>query len=160
MAVSVPHRPATPPALPDLRNPNKPVFSAGVRILARLSRVAERVCLESGISLPQYRLLLTLADRQMRAGELAERVGVSRPTLTSLIDGLERQGLLRRRPVPGDRRGIRLEPTEQGLDALTRAERALSDRMLGLVDLDTARQMEQFVSALSCALDREVDRGA
>lgn len=158
MAVSAPQRPQSPVSGVDLRSSKKPVFSAGIRILARLSRVAERVCLESGISLPQYRLLLTLADRQMRAGELAERVGVSRPTLTSLIDGLERQGMLRRRPVPGDRRGIRLEPTELGQVALERAERALSDRMLGLLDLDTARQMEQLVSRLSGALDREVER--
>ncbi len=159
MAVSVPLRPQAA-ATTDVRNPKKPVFSAGIRILARLSRVAERVCLEAGISLPQYRLLLTLADREMRAGELAERVGVSRPTLTSLIDGLERQGLLRRRPVPGDRRGIRLEPTGLGFEALERAERALSERMLGLVDLETARQMEQLVAQLGGALDREVDRSA
>jgi MarR family transcriptional regulator for hemolysin len=157
MAVSVP-RPQTNPALTDIRIAKKPPFASGVRVLARLSRVAERVCLESGISLPQYRLLLTLADRQMRAGELAERVGVSRPTLTSLIDGLERQGLLRRHPVPGDRRGIRLEPTEKGLQALECAERALSERLLGLVDADTAQRMEQVVSHLSSALDREVDR--
>lgn len=160
MAVSVPFRPPAPAVLTELRQAKKPVFAEGVRILARLSRVAERVCIESGISLPQYRLLLTLADRQMRAGELAERVGVSRPTLTSLIDGLEQKGLLRRRPVPGDRRGIRLEPTEQGLDALERAERALSDRMLDLVDPETARQMAQVVTHLSGALDREIERSA
>ncbi len=160
MAISVPFRPPAPAVLTEVRQAKKPVFAEGVRILARLSRVAERVCIESGISLPQYRLLLTLADRQMRAGELAERVGVSRPTLTSLIDGLEQKGLLRRRPVPGDRRGIRLEPTEQGLDALARAERALSDRMLGLVDPETARQMAQVVTHLSGALDREIERSA
>ena len=81
----------------------EPNFIPGIRLLARLARVAERACQESGISLPQYRLLVSISNRPQRASELAVQVGVSRPTLTSLVDGLAQGNLLRRVPVEGDR---------------------------------------------------------
>ena len=48
----------TKPALPDIR--------VGIRLLARLARVAERTCLESGVSLPQCRLLVSASGRVPR----------------------------------------------------------------------------------------------
>jgi DNA-binding MarR family transcriptional regulator len=130
-------------------------ITAGIRLLARLARVAEQACQETGISLPQYRLLVSLAGESLRAGELAARVGVSRPTLTSLMDGLERNGLLERKPVPSDRRGVRLEPTTRGLLALERAERALGTRLGRLVDRQMAARFADAIVEVGDALDRE-----
>lgn len=132
-----------------------PDFTAGIRILARLARVAEQACQATGISLPQYRLLVSVSGQPQRASELAARVGVSRPTLTSLVDGLEQAGLLNRRPVATDRRGIQLVPTQAGLGAVSRAEDALTKRMLRLVAPDTAILVADVVKALGAALDRE-----
>ena len=130
-------------------------LTPGIRLLARLARVAEQVCQTTGISLPQYRLLVSTSGQPQRASDLAARVGVSRPTLTSLVNGLEDGGMLRRVPVPSDRRGISLEPTEAGRAAVARAERALSDRMLQLVDRKTAQVVSDVVAGLADALDRE-----
>lgn len=135
-------------------------FTAGIRLLARLARVAERACQETGISLPQYRLLVSVSGRPQRASELAARVGVSRPTLTSLVDGLEQAGMLRRVPVPTDRRGIVLEPTDGGRKALARAEHALAERLARLVDPEAASVVRPVVNALGAALDREGARAA
>ena len=71
-------------------------LTSGIRLLARLARVAELACQQTGISLPQYRLLVSITGRPQRASELAAHVGVSRPALTSLVDGLEAAGCLRR----------------------------------------------------------------
>lgn len=131
----------------------EPAFIPGIRLLARLARVAERACQESGISLPQYRLLVSVSGQPQRASELALQVGVSRPTLTSLVDGLEQQSLLRRVPVPTDRRGIQLEPTEEGRQAMRRAEEVLSRRMLELVPREVAATVAPVVSAVEKALD-------
>ncbi len=134
---------------------DNPDFRAGVRLLARLARVAEQACRSTGISLPQYRLLDSISDDARRASELAASVGVSRPTLTSLVDGLERTGMLRRAPVPNDRRGIQLIATEAGQAALRRAEAALAKRLLGLINRDMAKVVSQALSMLGEALDRE-----
>jgi DNA-binding MarR family transcriptional regulator len=134
---------------------DNPGFRAGFRLLARLARVAEQSCQSTGISLPQYRLLDAVSDEARRASDLAAFVGVSRPTLTSLVDGLERSGLLRRAPVPSDRRGIQLVATEAGRAAIRRAEAALAERLLGLIDRDMAKVISQALSMLGEALDRE-----
>jgi len=104
----------------------------GLRVLAKLARIAEQACQSTGISLPQYRLLSEIVAAPGRASVLAARVGVSRPTLTSLVDGLEHAGFLERVPVKTDRRGITLCATDEGLAAVSRAEEALAARMTGL----------------------------
>jgi DNA-binding MarR family transcriptional regulator len=133
-------------------------FRAGIRLLARLARVAEQTCQSTGISLPQYRLLVSVAQGPQRASELAAMVGVSRPTLTSLVDGLEQSALVRRVPVATDRRGIQLEVTDGGLEAIRRAEAALSRRLVELLDGEVqqvVRLVDGVVSDLGAALDRE-----
>ena len=104
----------------------------GIRLLAKLARIAEQACQSTGISLPQYRLLAEIAAGPSRASSLAARLAVSRPTLTSLVDGLEAGGFMVRVPVPTDRRGIELRATDKGLTAVIRAEAALAERMAGL----------------------------
>ena len=136
--------------LPDIR--------AGIRLLARLARVAERTCLSTGISLPQYRLLVAVSGESQRASELADAVGVSRPTLTALVDGLENSGMVKRVPEPSDRRGIRLELTDAGRVAIEDAERALTERLLGLVPNELGGIVEAaggIVEGFASALNRE-----
>ena len=130
-------------------------FQPGIRLLARLARVAEQACQATGISLPQYRLLVSISGQPQRASELAARVGVSRPTLTSLVDGLAQAGLLQRLPAPNDRRGIQLVVTDAGCAALARADHALTERMLQLVPPDAADSLRDVVADLGAALDRE-----
>lgn len=135
-----------------------PDFRIAIRLLARLARVAEQACQSTGISLPQYRLLVSISGHSQRASELATAVGVSRPTLTSIVDGLERGGLLRRAPVPSDRRGIQLIPTEAGRAAVARAESALTQRVGQLIDRDMANVFSHVLLEINAALDREVDQ--
>jgi DNA-binding MarR family transcriptional regulator len=133
-------------------------FREGIRLLARLARVAEQTCQSTGISLPQYRLLVSASEGPQRASELAAAVGVSRPTLTSLVDGLEQAGLVRRAPVATDRRGIQLELTAAGREATYRAERALSLRLLALMNgepQNVVPLMHGVVNDIGAALDRE-----
>lgn len=127
-------------------------FSQAIRLLARLSRVAETAFQETGISLPQYRLLVELERRPRRAGELAAELGVTRPTVTSLVDGLERNGMLRRVRVESDRRGIRLETTPRAHAALERAEAVLARRLAPLLDRNRAAAASEIVSAVESAL--------
>ena len=125
------------------------------RVLARLERLVDRTCHETGISLPQYRLLLFISREPPRASELAGRAAVSRPTLTALVDGLERQGLLRREPVTGDRRGIRVELTRKGEAALSRADRRLGEEIGKLAKDAGAHGLFDALIAVGNALDRK-----
>lgn len=54
--------------------------------------------------------------------DLAERLGVEAPTVTRMVQRLERGGLIDRRPDPDDARAMRLYPTQRArlLEAVIR----------------------------------------
>jgi DNA-binding MarR family transcriptional regulator len=53
-------------------------------------------------------------DDGLRMQELEERALFTRSGLTRLVDRIEAAGLVRREPVPGDRRGVRVVLTPEG----------------------------------------------
>jgi DNA-binding MarR family transcriptional regulator len=56
-------------------------------------------------------------DRGLRMQEIQERSLFTRSGITRLIDRMEAAGYVRREPVRGDRRGVRVELTQEGLQA-------------------------------------------
>ena len=62
----------------------------------------------------QARLLCILAAGPRGMAELARCFGVEKAALTGLVDRVERRGLAKRSPVPGDRRALRVTPTDTG----------------------------------------------
>jgi DNA-binding MarR family transcriptional regulator len=129
-------------------------LAGAVRAVAILSRHFERQCLEIGLSLPQYRLLLFVRRGPQRAAELAAQAAVRRPTLTALVDGLEKEGLLVRRSVEGDRRGIRLELTAKGSEMLDRAEAHLCDLLDRMLKHGDGQRVLGGLEELLVVLDR------
>lgn len=85
---------------------------------AKVLRVAERDLLErEGFSLTWLDVLAQLYDAPgngLRMQELEERSLFTRSGLTRLVDRIEAAGLVRREPVPGDRRGVRVVLTPEG----------------------------------------------
>ncbi|MBS3647214.1 MarR family transcriptional regulator [Pseudaminobacter sp. 19-2017] len=68
-----------------------------------------------GLTLGRARTLMHIARRDgMTQTELAEFLEVEGPTLVRLLDGLESQGLIERRPVEGDRRAKQIVLTKDG----------------------------------------------
>ena len=58
-------------------------------------------------------------------GELVRVFGVKQSTFTSLLDRLERDGLVRREPNPADRRSFLIHLTERGRELTARLNRLL-----------------------------------
>jgi DNA-binding MarR family transcriptional regulator len=76
----------------------------------------------SALSVVVFRGPLTL-------GELASAEGVRSATMTGIVNGLERDGLVRRRPHGSDRRAVQIEATAAGRRLLERAR----TRRIGVV---------------------------
>ncbi|GIE78349.1 MarR family transcriptional regulator [Actinoplanes philippinensis] len=66
-------------------------------------------------------------DTASSPGELAGRLGLSRPTVSNLLTAMEADGLVERRPRPGDRRHVEVHVTAKALDLFTRFDRAGGD---------------------------------
>ena len=76
------------------------------------------------LSLSQYRVLGLLSSGHERAGDLAARLAVTKPTLTALVDGLVERGYVVRETPAGDRRAVRVSITDAGRAAAESAGRA------------------------------------
>ncbi len=85
---------------------------------AKVLRIAERDLVErEGFPMAWLDVLAQLYDAPgngLRMQELEERSLFTRSGLTRLVDRIEAAGLVRREPVPGDRRGVRVALTPEG----------------------------------------------
>src|SRR5262245_18061356 len=103
-----------------------------------------------GLTLPRLRLVERLHCRgpaMMRT--LADELELSPRNMTALVDNLEAEGLVARRPHPTDRRATMIELTAGGSEA---AEVVLSPAMAGMscrfTDL-TAEQQARFAEVMA-----------
>jgi DNA-binding MarR family transcriptional regulator len=90
------------------------LHSAAIHLLRRL-RVRDR---ESGIGPAQLSALSVLVFGRPRSlGELADAEQVRPPTMSRIVSGLEREGLVKRHATEDGRR-VRLEATKKGTKIL------------------------------------------
>jgi DNA-binding MarR family transcriptional regulator len=80
------------------------------------TEVRRRLRDEFDITLPRFDLLAQLdrAPDGMTLGELSQRMMVSNGNITGLVERLAEQGLIRRRPLPNDRRVQIVSLTPEG----------------------------------------------
>ncbi|MFF6801882.1 MarR family transcriptional regulator [Streptomyces sp. NPDC012616] len=126
-----------------------------LRLTRRVHRIQKHHLQQSGLGVTpaQSRLLRTLAhcDAPPRMADLAARLEVVPRAVTTLVDGLEASGKVRRAPDPTNRRVIRIELTDDGRAALRElqgAKRSAAEEILDpLTDLE-----RQVLSGLLDAL--------
>ena len=99
----------------------------------RRRQVSEAV----GLSFARTRAVRRVADKPTSMGELAAMLGIDRPNATVLVDELEAQGLVRRRPHATDRRAKMVEATPKGKSLARRANEILGKPPAELAALST-----------------------
>jgi DNA-binding MarR family transcriptional regulator len=115
------------------------LHSAAIHLLRRAGEEDRAAGLSrarlSALSVIVFRGPLTL-------GDLATAEGVRSATMTGIVNGLERDGLVRRRPHGTDRRAVSVEATAAGRRVLERAR---------------SRRIEQVAARLDDLSDDELD---
>ena len=66
-------------------------------------------------------------ERYLKAADLSEILEMSRPSITRILNDLETRGLITRKIDSKDRRSIKIELTEAGIEAIERANRRIMD---------------------------------
>ena len=121
----------------------------GVRLVVSLYREFEQVARRGDQSMAQYRTLLYLLGGSRRAGELAAAHEVTKPTVSTMINGLRQQGWVSDAvDEKGDGRVTRIELTAAGRARLARFEEELADRMEQLVPGVDRTAMRAFLLEL------------
>ncbi len=97
--------------------------------MARLARQVELALTTVDLTLSQYRVLGILGGGPEASSVLAEKLAVSRPSVTGVVDGLVARGLARRDHDATDRRRIGIELTDDGRSLLTQADTEVERRL-------------------------------
>jgi DNA-binding MarR family transcriptional regulator len=104
-----------------------------------------------GLSFGRIRALRRIAGSPMTMGELAASAGIDAPYATLVVDELERQGFVERRPHPTDRRVKLVATTPRGAAAARRAEEILGRPPAGLSTLP-GPELEALARILDAAV--------
>jgi DNA-binding MarR family transcriptional regulator len=141
------------------RSTDVAVFAAAVDDFMRASRRARgRLTREGDLSLSQYHLLEPLlgAGGPLGVRELAAAAGVTPPTATRMLAGLDRDGLVDRRDCAGDRRVVHIALTAEGARRVAdKRERIAARRAEIFASLAPAerRQAARILERLSAAIE-------
>jgi len=85
----------------------------------------------TGLTMPQLMTMQTLRmNGPLTIGMLAREMNLAQATVTSIIDRLERKGLVRRERSHTDKRKVLACPTEAGLELLKSAPATLQDTFI------------------------------
>lgn len=135
------------------------LVSAYAEFYLLLMRTADRRMACHGASLARTKLLLCLQKRgAMRGTDIAEYFSQSPRTVTEAIDGLERDGLVERRPDPSDRRAKTVHITPKGEEAAAITEplrRQLLEQTFGALDDAERDTLAKLLKKLSETLQSE-----
>ena len=133
--------------------------------LLRMTRLLVGVATEAveqldiGVSLPQFRLLLILAELgPMPSARAADRLGTAPSSVTRLADHLEAAGYLVRHRERPNRSVVRLAPTAAGTEVVERVvhRRATElDRLLAVLGPHEQTRLAQLVTRLCDSADAE-----
>jgi DNA-binding MarR family transcriptional regulator len=125
----------------------------------RLMRISKHGMGDMNLSIPRVQVLLAVSERSLRLGDhlrmrdLAEEFAVTPRNITTIVDGLEREGLLVRRRDPSDRRAIWLELTPLGVASIERVhqlEKDISNQFFAPLDVEQCRHLAALLQALCC----------
>jgi MarR family transcriptional regulator, organic hydroperoxide resistance regulator len=134
-------------------------FSAALDDFLRAVRSARgRLGADAELTLSQLHLLEPLvgAAAPLAMGALATAAGVSAPTATRMLAGLEQAGLVERRRDATDRRCVHVSLTEAGLDRVERKRERIGRRRRELFEAlspSERREAARLLSSLAAAME-------
>jgi DNA-binding MarR family transcriptional regulator len=107
----------------------------------------------NGTSQGRYMVMMMLerpcVSNGMLPSEIADKLGVTRATVTGLLDGLEKDSLISRHMHPDDRRAFCIELTDKGRDFLAKLLPDHYKRIAGLMAHLDDEERSQLVALLS-----------
>lgn len=90
-----------------------------------------------------------------RLTDLAARANMTRASMSELVDELERNGYLERRPDPEDGRAKRVRLTRKGRKVMTQALRAVEDIESAYASAIGAERFERMCQSLHAILEAQ-----
>ncbi len=102
-----------------------------------------------GLTVTQLRLLFQLHEHGgMGNADLADRLYVTRPSVSALLERLERGGFIRREVSQVDRRGICIWLEDRGMEVIASLRTELREHVGGLMESMSDQDLQTLTSAI------------
>jgi DNA-binding MarR family transcriptional regulator len=147
--------------IPDLDYEVEGIVDRIASLNKRLKKQMEETLADHGLTKPEWEVLRALRQHGIEScspGDLSADLELSSGAVTNRLDRLERAGLIRRHPDPGDRRGVKLELTEEGARAWTESTNAQAIKEALLASALTKpeqRQLNDLLRKLMLAFESD-----
>jgi DNA-binding MarR family transcriptional regulator len=138
-----------PPALPASPDDCARALLEGVPPVMRVIRAEMRSQTKPELSVPQFRALSYLNRRAGASlSAVADHIGLTRPAMSVLIDGLVNRKLVTRQTDPDDRRRVTLAVTKRGHGLYTAARQHTQARLAGRLATLSAAERAALLQTL------------
>ena len=98
----------------------------------------------------KYEILLVLSqNKDLRVGELSNKIKITRPNLTPLIDDLATKGFLSKKQDTKDKRATIINITKKGLNELDKNLNVIDERLKKINKSLTENQIETLTKDLT-----------
>ncbi|WP_235887791.1 MarR family winged helix-turn-helix transcriptional regulator [Neobacillus paridis] len=109
----------------------------------------------AGYKPSEFKVLATIErgannqQTEMKVSEISQQLQVTPPTVTQIINSLEKAGLVERTVDPEDRRAVKIKLTSAGVETTKRIREAFTEILLNLIDYLGEEESEQLAELLS-----------
>ena len=134
-----------------------------LRLLSATTRmedtIRQRLREQFGITLPRFDLMAQLerASEGLTMGELSRRMMVTGGNVTAIVDQLEKEQMVQRESLPGDRRAFRVRLTPAGRKAFATMAQAHEGWVVALLAPLSERQQAQLHQLLGALKAGQID---
>ncbi len=132
------------------------IFTTGRMIHDRIMRISTSACMNIGkddgfgeLSVPQMNMLMMIRVREaVSVTELAALLGVSPPSVSTMVDRLVERGLLTRIPSDQDRRKVVIRVSPEALKDIAQVEEMILGSFVELVEAIGPETTQQWCQVL------------
>ena len=141
------------------------IFTTGRMIHDHVQRITTGACMQEGkdnrfgeLSAQQMNMIMMVRVREaVSVTELAVLLGVSPPSVSTMVERLVERGLLTRTPSNRDRRKVVIRVSPEAIEDIARVEAIILGSFVELVEAvgaETARQWCEVLKKIKTVLDK------
>jgi len=124
------------------------------RITSQLNRRLRKKLKRSGINIARWRVLAVLKDNgRMNIGQIVERTLIEQPTVSRIVDNLEREGLVSRKTSKEDSRFVQVDLTRSGEKAFREIYPTATEHQKKVLQNFTQQEIKTLIGFLERMLN-------
>ncbi|UCX03200.1 MarR family winged helix-turn-helix transcriptional regulator [Shewanella glacialimarina] len=119
------------------------------QVIRAIDLYSKKLSKETGLTSPQLLVLLSIAEHDgAMVKEVAKTINLSSATITSIVDRLEKRGLVTRTRSTTDKRKVGISLTDQGKEIIKDSPKPLQDHFIARFESMQEWEQSQMLATM------------